>query len=299
MSSQPEGILVVDKPAGMTSHDVVDEARERFGTRKVGHAGTLDPDATGILVLGLGRGTRLLDIAQAYPKRYRAEARFGVTTTTQDASGEVVDRAPAGDLDADRVATALESFQGDIEQVPPMVSAVKVGGERLYEKARRGEEVEREPRPVTIYSFDLLEFAAGDEPVARFDVVCSAGTYVRTLVHDLGAAVGTGAHLTSLRRTEACGFDESDAVPLADVGPGHLRPLIDAIRWLAGVQVDAGGAELVSHGRALEIQRLQGPEGAEAQGPEDGTLLSVVHEGTLLAIYRTEGDALVPHRVFV
>ena len=307
MSSQPEGILVVDKPAGMTSHDVVDEVRKRFDTRKVGHAGTLDPDATGILVLGLGRATRVLDIAQAYPKRYRAEARFGTTTTTQDASGEVVDTKPAADLDADRIASALETFHGEIEQIPPMVSAVKVGGERLYEKARRGEEVERDPRPVTVYSFDLLELTPGDAPAARFDIVCSAGTYVRTLVHDLGAAVGTGAHLTSLRRTEACGFDESEAVRLEEVGPGHLRPLIDAIKWLGAVQVDAGGAELVSHGRPLEIQRLRGPEEAEgpdpeeAEGPglEDGMLLSVVHEGALLAIYRSEGDALVPHRVFV
>jgi tRNA pseudouridine55 synthase len=299
VSSPAEGILVVDKPAGMTSHDVVDEVRRRFDTRKVGHAGTLDPDATGILVLGLGRATRLLDITQAYPKRYRAEARFGTTTTTQDASGDVVERKPAAGLDADRIAEALEAFQGDIEQIPPMVSAVKIEGERLYEKARRGEEVDRPPRPVTVYAFDLLELVPGDEPTARFDVVCSAGTYVRTLVHDLGAALGTGAHLTSLRRTEASGFAEADAVPLDGVGPGHLRPLIDAIRWLPAVQVDDAGAEVVGHGRPLELGRLRGPEDTEAQTPEAGMLLSIVHDGTLLAVYRAEGDALVPERVFV
>ena len=299
MSSPTDGILVVDKPAGMTSHDVVDEIRARFDTRKVGHAGTLDPDATGILVLGLGKATRLLDITQAYPKRYRAEARFGTTTTTQDASGEVVERKPAADLDADRIAGALEAFQGEIEQVPPMVSAVKIDGERLYEKARRGEEVDRPPRPVTVYSFDLLELTPGEEPSARFDIVCSAGTYVRTLVHDLGGAVGTGAHLTSLRRTEACGFSEADAVPLSGVGPSHLRPLLDALRWLAAVQVDDAGAEAVGHGQPLELGRLRGPEGAEAEGPEDGMLLSIVHAGNLLAVYRTAGDALVPERVFV
>ena len=299
MSSPADGILVVDKPAGMTSHDVVDEVRRRFETRKVGHAGTLDPDATGILVLGMGKATRLLDITQAYPKRYRAEARFGASTTTQDASGEVVERKPAADLDADRIAGALVAFQGEIEQIPPMVSAVKIDGERLYEKARRGEEVDRPPRAVTVYSFDLLELTPGEEPTARFDVVCSAGTYVRTLVHDLGAAVGTGAHLTSLRRTEACGFSESDAVPLNDVGPSHLRPLLDAIRWLAAVQVDDAGAEVVGHGRPLELGRLRGPEGTEAQGPEDGMLMSIVHNGVLLAVYRVDGDALVPERVFV
>jgi tRNA pseudouridine55 synthase len=310
VSSQPDGILVVDKPAGMTSHDVVDEVRKRFDTRKVGHAGTLDPDATGILVLGLGKATRLLDITQAYPKRYRAEALFGVSTTTQDASGDVVERNPAGDVDADRIAAALEAFLGDIEQIPPMVSAVKIDGERLYEKARRGEEVDRPPRAVTVYAFDLLELTPGDRPTARFDVVCSSGTYVRTLVHDLGAALGSGAHLTSLRRTEACGFSESDAVPLADVGFGHLRPLLDAIRWLAAVQVDANGAELVGHGRPLELGRLRGvggeqdgaegeSAGEELKGPEDGMLLAIVHEGNLLAVYRTEGDSLVPERVFV
>lgn len=298
MSSQPEGVLVVDKPAGMTSHDVVDEVRKKFDTRKVGHAGTLDPDATGLLILGLGRATRLLDVVQAYPKRYRAEARFGVTTTTQDASGEVVDTRPAGALDADVIAAALESFQGEIDQIPPMVSAVKVGGERLYEKARRGEEIEREPRRVTVYSFDLLELTPGDEPTARFDVVCSAGTYVRTLVHDLGAVVGTGAHLTSLRRTEAAGFSEADAVALDAVGPGNLLPPLHAVRWLPAVQVDAGGAELVGNGRPLELSRMRGPEDAPQQDLEQGMLFSIVHEGDLLALYKVEGDSLVADRVF-
>lgn len=299
MSSQPEGVLVVDKPAGMTSHDVVDEVRKRFDTRKVGHAGTLDPDATGILILGLGRATRLLDVVQAYPKRYRAQARFGVTTSTQDASGEVLQRRPTDSIDADQIAGALTAFQGDIEQIPPMVSAVKVGGERLYEKARRGEEVERAPRPVTVYSFDLLEFTPGEEPEARFDVLCSAGTYVRTLVHDVGEALGSGAHLTSLRRTEAAGFSEADAIPLSEVGPGHVLPLLQAVRWLPAVQVDEGGAELVGHGRPLEMARLRGPEEAPQEALEDGMLFSIVHDGSLLALYKTQGDALVPERVFV
>jgi tRNA pseudouridine55 synthase len=277
----------------MTSHDVVDEVRKRLGVKKVGHAGTLDPDATGILVLGIGRATRLLDIAQAHPKRYRAEARFGSTTTTQDASGEIVDTRDASGLDADAIVVALDAFRGEIEQIPPMVSAVKVGGERLYEKARRGEEVEREPRRVAVYSFDLLELTPGDEPAARFDVLCSAGTYVRTLVHDLGEALGCGAHLTSLRRTEAAGFSEVDAIALDKAGADDLRPPLDAIKWLPRLQVDAAGAEMVSHGRALELNRAGGED-----GPKEGMLLSVVHDENLLAVYRCEGDSLLPHRVF-
>ena len=293
VSSPPDGVLVVDKPAGMTSHDVVDVVRKSLGVQKIGHAGTLDPDATGILVLGVGRATRLLDIAQAHPKRYRAEALFGTTTTTQDASGEVVERRDASALDAESVVAALDSFVGEIEQIPPMVSAVKVGGERLYEKARRGEEVEREPRRVAVYAFDLLEMTPGDEPVARFDVLCSAGTYIRTLVHDLGEALGCGAHLTSLRRTEAAGFSEADAVPLEKADAGSLRPPLDAIKWLPRLQVDERGAEMVSHGRTLELNRA----GAE-NGPKEGMLLSVVHDDNLLAVYRCEGDNLLPHRVF-
>lgn len=289
----PDGVLVVDKPAGMTSHDVVDAVRGKLGVKKVGHAGTLDPDATGILVLGIGRATRLLDIAQAHPKRYRAEARFGASTTTQDASGDVVERRDASGLDADRIVSALGAFRGEIDQIPPMVSAVRVGGERLYEKARRGEEVEREPRRVAVYSFDLLELSPGDEPAARFDVLCSAGTYIRTLVHDLGEALKCGAHLTSLRRTEAAGFSESDAVALDKVGPDDLRAPLEAVKWLARLQVDDAGAEMVSHGRTLELNR----EGQE-NGPKEGMLLSVVHGETLLAIYRCEGDKLLPHRVF-
>ncbi|MGH2820602.1 MAG: tRNA pseudouridine(55) synthase TruB, partial [Actinomycetota bacterium] len=154
-----DGLLVIDKPPGMTSHDVIDEVRRRFRTRRVGHAGTLDPDATGVLVVGVGHATRFLSYSQAAPKRYLARARFGVTTTTQDASGELLERRPV-DLDAEEVRAALEDFRGEIEQVPPMVSAVKVGGERLYRKARRGEEVERAARRVTIHALDLVSFPA-------------------------------------------------------------------------------------------------------------------------------------------
>ncbi len=184
--------MVIDKPAGMTSHDVVARVRKIFQTKKVGHAGTLDPDATGILVLGLGTATRLLSFAQDGPKRYIAIASFGTTTTTQDASGDVIE-AKHVEIDREQVAAATRSFLGQIEQIPPMVSAVKVGGERLYKKARRGEEIERKPRPVTIHALELTSFTE-DPPEAAFDVSCSPGTYIRTLVHDIGRQLGCGAH---------------------------------------------------------------------------------------------------------
>jgi tRNA pseudouridine55 synthase len=284
-----DGFLAVDKPAGMTSHDVVDAVRRRLRTKKVGHGGTLDPGATGVLLLGVGKATKLLRYAQATPKRYRAVARFGTTTTTQDSSGEVVEQRPTS-ITSDDVSIALKDFLGDIDQVPPMVSAVKVGGERLYRKALRGEEVERAPRRVTVYSFDLLDFVEEGPtgaPEATVGVLCSAGTYVRTLVHDVGAALGCGAHLISLRRTAAGGWDEDDAVALESVGPGDLRPLSDAVRDLPPVEVDDDGAAMVANGRPLE---------ADIDVAEGG-LVTVLHRGDLLGVYRRRGRNLVADRV--
>ena len=283
---------MIDKPAGMTSHDVVDRVRRSFKTRKVGHAGTLDPDATGVLIVGLGRATRLLAYAQAGPKRYRARARFGITTTTQDASGEVVEVRPAAFLSASDVRLALGSFTGEIEQVPPMVSAVKVGGERLYRKARRGEEVERAPRTVYVARFELTDLEHGARPEATFDIVCSAGTYVRTLIHDLGAALGCGAHLVALRRTEAGGFTEAEARPLGRLGPDDLRPLTDAVRELRVLELEADAAGAVRHGRALPASAALG-----ADGLAPGEPVALVHGGELLAVYRVAGRTLRPDRV--
>lgn len=280
-----DGVLVIDKPPGMTSHDVVDEVRRRFKTKKVGHAGTLDPDATGILILGIGKATRFLVYSQQLPKRYRATARFGITTTTQDASGEVVETRPAAVEETD-VAAAMKELVGTIEQVPPMVSAVKIGGERLYKKARRGEEVERTARRVTIFDFGLVEFVGGEDPAAVVDVTCSGGTYVRTLIHDLGERLGCGAHLTALRRTEAGGFRESDATPLPAVNEQTLRPLAESVRQLGQVEADADTARLIAHGRSLE----------DASEIRDDRV-AFLRAGELLAVYRREGDRLVPDRV--
>ena len=281
-----DGVVVIDKPAGTTSHDVVDRVREVFGTRKVGHGGTLDPDATGVLVIGVGRATRLLAYAQAGSKQYLAKARFGVTTSTQDASGEVLERRPVH-LSRELIEQALPLFRGQIHQIPPMVSAVRIGGERLYEKARRGEEVERRPRRVTIHSLDLVDFEGGDG--ATFGVACSSGTYVRTLIADLGEALGCGAHLERLRRTRAGGFTDADAVPLDALKVDALRPPADAVGDLPRLEVGATDAERVSHGQALEA----------ANAPAEGRFVAVVRNDDLLAVYVREGERLVADRVLV
>ncbi|MDP9233369.1 MAG: tRNA pseudouridine(55) synthase TruB [Actinomycetota bacterium] len=277
-----DGVVVVDKPAGMTSHDVVDRVRRVFSTRKVGHAGTLDPDATGVLVLGLGRATRFLSYSQSAPKRYRATARFGVSTSTQDASGDVVSTRAAAHLDLDAVAAAARSFVGEIEQVPPMVSAVKIGGERLYRKARRGEEVERPARAVTVYGLDVTSFEPGTAPSATLEVRCSAGTYVRTLVHDLGESLGCGAHLASLRRIEAGGFTEADALALDALDATAIRPLEDIVAPLMRLELDEQQTREVADGKSI----------AAPTGVEEDALRALFSNGRLLAVYRRAGEVL-------
>jgi tRNA pseudouridine55 synthase len=280
-----DGVLVIDKPAGITSHDVVDDVRRRLGAKKVGHGGTLDPDATGVLVIGVGRATRLLAYSQRAPKRYTAVAVFGATTTTQDASGQVVSRVGAA-IDREDVERTAKEFTGAIEQVPPMVSAVKLGGEPLYRKARRGEEVERRARPVTIYDLEVTGFD-GDGPRATLDVRCSAGTFVRTLIHDIGARIGCGAYLESLRRTEAGGSQLADAIPLHEVASDRLRPLRDAVRGLPVVFTDDEETSLVGHGRPLPVR-------GEV---EEGAHVAVCAGERLLAVYRRRGDWLIADRV--
>ena len=212
-----DGVLVCDKPAGMTSHDVVARVRRLAGQRRVGHGGTLDPPATGVLVLALGRATRLLPFLPTEPKRYLATVAFGAETDTLDAAGTVTATADAAAVDEPSLRAALAAFVGPQEQVPPMVSAVKVAGERLYAKARRGEQVERAPRPIVIHALELLELRRGERPLATVAVTCSGGTYVRSLAADLGRALGTLAHLASLRRTAVGRFTEADAHPLAEL----------------------------------------------------------------------------------
>ncbi len=276
---QFDGVLVVDKPAGMTSHDVVAAVRKAAGMSRVGHTGTLDPDATGVLVVCLGKATRLVTLLQAGQKTYTATVRFGVETSTQDASGEPLATAdPSLLTDAD-LRAAFDQLRGEIDQVPPMVSAVKVDGERLHEKARRGEVVEREPRRVTIHELRIDGVRPGPEAEVDISVTCSAGTYVRTLGHDAGQAAGVGAHLTRLRRTHNGRFSEADAIPLDEVRAAgeerRIRDLLldmrEALTHLPSVEVDAETAVRIANGALLPPQGFAGPYRVEW----DGRLLAV------------------------
>lgn len=216
------GLIIINKPAGMTSHDVVDAVRRMAQMRRVGHAGTLDPLATGVLVVVIGAATRLVQFIDGCDKTYRAVLRLGETTTTYDADGDTVERRPVTVSQAD-VEAALASFRGCVTQVPPMYSAVKIQGQKLYKLAHRGKEVEREPRPVTIHRLDALNWALPDVTV---EVACSAGTYIRSLAHDLGQALGCGAHLISLTRTVAGDFTLSQGYTLE-----QLRALAEEGRF--------------------------------------------------------------------
>ncbi|HWD08045.1 MAG TPA: tRNA pseudouridine(55) synthase TruB, partial [Actinomycetota bacterium] len=292
--AEPYGVVVVDKPAGPTSHDVVARLRKLFATRRVGHAGTLDPAATGILLVGLGRATRVLQFLQALPKCYRAEVAFGTTTSTQDATGAVLAHR-ACRFDRSGLLAAMAALTGPIEQVPPMVSAVRVGGERLYAAARRGEEVERAARPVTVYAFALESFDP-ESWSATVLVRCSSGTYVRTLAADLGGALGCGAHLRSLRRLAVGSLTEAEAVTLPglEAMPPEDRVAVvlspaAALRDLKAVPVEGGSLEGVRHGRALEGGDPGGALGAAGDGEP---LAILTPEGELVAVYRRDGAAL-------
>ncbi len=212
------GLLVVDKPSGLTSHDVVSRVRRLVGSRRVGHAGTLDPMATGVLVLGVGRGTRLLHYLVGADKEYEATVRLGEATTTDDAVGEILRTADAGSIDERDVASAVATLVGEIEQVPSAVSAIKVNGKRAYARVRDGEDVSLPPRRVTVSRFDVLDVRrAATTTDVDVRVACSSGTYVRALARDLGEALAVGGHLTTLRRLRVGRFTLDDAAPLDDL----------------------------------------------------------------------------------
>lgn len=265
-----DGLLVVDKPAGWTSHDVVARCRRVVGQKRVGHSGTLDPDATGVLLVGCGAVTRLLRFLTDLPKQYVGEVVLGTATSTLDAAGEVTgawDMSTVGVADVEQAAAA---FVGEIDQVPPMVSAVQVGGKRLHELARQGIEVERKARRVTVHS---LAVTAEVEPgVFGIDVRCSSGTYIRTLAADIGTALGGGAHLRKLRRTAIGSFDLSAATPLEALAPTDVLSPVEALRDYPLVEVDAEMARLVGNGRPVD-------------GLGAGGVTRVVHDGRLLALY--------------
>ncbi len=269
-----EGLVVVDKPAGWTSHDVVARARRLLGTRRVGHAGTLDPMATGVLVLGVGRATRLLGHLSATDKEYLGTITLGVTTSTDDAQGDILATADATRVSDAAVAAALTALVGPQLQVPPAVSAIKVAGRPNYARVRAGEVVPPVARPVTVHELTLLARHGSDLDVR---VRCSSGTYVRSLARDTGAALGVGAHLSALRRVRVGPF--ADPVALAE--PLEVLPLAAAVRQLFAVRdLDAAGADDIRHGRPLPASGVDGPVGVF--GPE-GALLALVCDRDTLA----------------
>jgi len=297
---------VIDKPPGCTSHDVVARCRRIFAQKRVGHAGTLDPDATGVLVVGLGQATRLLQFLSGLAKRYTGEVVLGVTTTTLDSAGDVTGTWDMHGVTVDEARAAAATLTGQISQVPPMVSALKVGGRRLHELARAGIEVERAPRSVTVTRFDVglaglagagaaglagAGAASGQGPVLAIDVECSPGTYIRTLAADLGTALGGGAHLRNLRRLAVGNFTVAEAVTLETleaVGePGKLLiSPADALAraGLGRAVADRELAGAVAHGKVLPVASVHAA-GATGSGP----WAVVTEDGVLLAVYQSHG----------
>jgi tRNA pseudouridine55 synthase len=295
MSEQRPGFLHVDKEGGWTSHDVVAKVRSLTRSKKVGHAGTLDPMATGLVVVGLGRATRLLRFVQDLPKEYVARVAFGVATDTLDADGAILSREPMP-VTGDEVGAVLPRFVGRIMQVPPMVSALRVEGRRLYELAREGQEVERQPRPVHVHEIDLVDFAPSDYPEATIRVVCGKGTYIRSLADDIAQALGGRAHLASLRRTRAGSIQvESSGHRIADLEKAadeqRLESLVvppaAGLADLPSVEADPDTARAVRHGTQVPGFALGVASGF------DRPFLVLDQSGELLAVYRMSGPNAV------
>jgi tRNA pseudouridine55 synthase len=286
------GVLNIDKPAGMTSHDVVARVRRIARLKRVGHAGTLDPDATGVLLVCLGNATRLSDFLADEGKEYRAQLALGVTTTTEDASGAVLTQTDAGHLTERDLANVLPRFIGDVSQIPPMVSAVHHEGKRLYELARQGVTVERTARVIRIDGIELMDFSPGPVAYATLEVACGKGTYIRTLCADLGVALGVGGHMATLRRTRVGAFRADVATPLAELTeenlPGLLVTPAEALsEMLTHRLLSETDSDDIRHGRALR----------SALPPE--TVAKIVDtNGELVALGRADGEQLRPFKVF-
>jgi tRNA pseudouridine55 synthase len=294
MMNVVSGVLVVDKPIGLTSHDVVQIIRRGTGIRRAGHTGTLDPRASGVLVVLVGPAVRLSEYVSASDKRYQATIHLGSSTDTYDAEGRITGSSPVDNITEEKFDEALQKFVGEIEQVPPPYSAIKVKGRKAYEMAREGEEVDLEPRTIQVYSLDVLEWAP---PEAVIDVYCSSGTYVRSLAHDLGKALGCGAHLIGLRRTKSGRFTLRDAVPLRrlqeafDAGNWYkyLIPAAEALGDWPMVELNSEQVELVRHGHRV-------PADPAAKGLARG----VSEQGDLVALLEID-DAThewQPRKVF-
>lgn len=282
------GLVVVDKPTGASSHHVVGRLRRLLGTRKIGHAGTLDPMATGVLILGVNRATRMLGHLALHDKRYLATIRLGESSSTDDADGDVTPVASAVGIDVSRIDAALAPMRGRIQQVPSSVSAIKVNGQRAYKLAREGKDVQLAAREVEISRLDVTDVRpAGDCLDLDIDVECSSGTYIRAIARDLGAALGVGGHLTALRRTRIGGYDIADAVVLGEDPPGLMSMAEGARRSFPCVEVDAAEETDIRFGRALAR-----PVPAEVTG-------MISPSGELLALYRPTSDGSRPVAVLV
>lgn len=287
-----DGIVVVDKPSDWTSHDVVARIRRLARTRKVGHAGTLDPMATGVLVLGLGRATRLLGHLSGDDKEYLATLRLGSATTTDDAEGELLSQTSAAHIDAADLERVMAGYRGPIEQVPSTVSAIKIDGRRAYARAREGEDVQIPARPVTVYALALDGLREGPHDTVDADVrvVCSSGTYVRALARDIGRDLGVGGHLTALRRVRSGGFTLQSSVTLETLEESFAAiPMAEAVRVsFTTVVVDADDEAKIRHGRSVE-----------APAPVEGPFGVMTQAGEFLALYQAAGPHIKPVAVFV
>lgn len=285
------GFLIVDKPGGVSSNHVVKEVKKATGVKKIGHAGTLDPMATGVMVLAIGKVTRLIRFIQSQPKEYLATAEFGVSTDTLDADGAILSRDPM-DFTPDEVEAIVPRFTGEIMQVPPMVSALKKDGKRLYELAREGQVIDRDARPVHVYELEIVSVGPGPYPEVRFRVVCGKGTYVRSLADDMAGVLGGSAHLTALRRTRIGSLHVDRAIALDALGEWrrHLLSPADALRDLPLVTVGDETARGVSHG-----MRFVG--GDITTAPDEEPFRVVDDEGSLLAVYTKVGREARPEVV--
>jgi tRNA pseudouridine55 synthase len=306
LSNVVSGVLVVDKPVGLTSHDVVQIIRRGTGIRRAGHTGTLDPRASGVLVVLVGPAVRLSEFVSASDKRYQATIRLGSSTDTFDSEGHVVYKPNLVSVDSiseDLFQETLDQFVGEIEQVPPPFSAVKVQGRKAYDMAREGEEVNLAPRKIHVYSLEMLEW---EPPEAVVDVFCSSGTYVRSLANDLGQALGCGGHLVGLRRTKSGRFTLRDAVPLRRLQEAfsmgnwykYLIPAAEALADWRAVELDADQVELVRHGHRVLATYEDLDE--EEQGSSKGWARGISEQGDLVALLELDAEKMEwqPRKVF-
>jgi tRNA pseudouridine55 synthase len=297
-AASKDGLVIVDKPGGMTSHDVVARIRRLAGTRRVGHAGTLDPMATGVLVVGVEKATRLLGYLTLTEKQYDATIRLGQSTSTDDAEGEITFTAPAKDVSAETLATAVTSLTGEIQQVPPAVSAIKVDGQRAYRLTRAGAAPELKPRPVTVYEFTVTAIRpAGDGDLLEVDAIvrCSSGTYIRALARDLGTQLGTGGHLTRLRRTRVGGYGLEAAKTLEQLAERfEVMPLAQAASAaFPRRDLSADEARRLAHGGRLAL----GSPAATAE-TKDRPTAAYAPDGTLVALLAEQDGQARPLVVF-